>query len=438
MLGKQQFRTISLVIAVILLVAAFMVGILNKSDDKLELKQVQGEYNDFKAIVDTLSENDKKLTDGKADYDSEKVSYDEDKAAYDKAVADCDAQEVKFDEDVMSYNQKLAQYNVTKDAVSSGKTAYNSGKAQLDEGWKTVNEGEAQLKELDKAKSAYSSAKSQYDQGAAAYNKLTKAISDLEDKGVPHIMALTMVSATTGQIVTDDSLSEMKSQLDGAKKQLDTAKKQLDQAEKAKAQLDSAKSQLEKGQSELDSAKSQLDAGEKQVSKLQKEISGGQEKLDAEQKALTDKRAELDKTKEELEARSDKLKEYETVAEKAQRSREKLIDAGYGSAEDDNAAILASAQKHESKLHGEYMRATVSYSVTYAAHMLAIVIAIITLVKLKKGKLRPATTLAVAAAALGAVSLIASVVFGSVHSLAFAAAVFTAVGVCLTEKPEAA
>ena len=94
MLGKQQFRTISLVIAVILLVAAFMVGILNKSDDKLELKQVQGEYNDFKAIVDTLSENDKKLTNGKADYDSEKVSYDEDKAAYDKAVADCDAQEV--------------------------------------------------------------------------------------------------------------------------------------------------------------------------------------------------------------------------------------------------------------------------------------------------------------------------------------------------------
>lgn len=114
------------------------------------------------------------------------------------------------------------------------------------------------------------------------------------------------------------------------------------------------------------------------------------------------------------------------------------IDAGYGSAEDDNAAILASAQKHESKLHGEYMRATVSYSVTYAAYMLAIVIAIIALVKLKKGKLKPATTLAVAAAALGAVSLIASVVFGSVHSLAFAAAVFTAVGVCLTEKPEAA
>lgn len=146
MLGKQQFRTISLVIAVILLVAAFMVGILNKSDDKLELKQVQGEYNDFKAIVDTLSENDKKLTDGKADYDSEKVSYDEDKAAYDKAVADCDAQEVKFDEDVMSYNQKLAQYNVTKDAVSSGKTAYNSGKAKLDEGWNAVNKGEAQLK----------------------------------------------------------------------------------------------------------------------------------------------------------------------------------------------------------------------------------------------------------------------------------------------------
>ena len=153
MLRKEQFRTISIVIAVILLVAAFTVGILNISDDKLELMQVQDEYNDFKAVVDSLSENDKKLTDGKAAYDSEKKSYDKDKAAYDKAVADCDEQEVKFDEDVMSYNQKLAQYNVTKDAVSSGKSAYESGKAQLDEGWKTVNRGEAQLKELDKAKS---------------------------------------------------------------------------------------------------------------------------------------------------------------------------------------------------------------------------------------------------------------------------------------------
>ena len=74
----------------------------------------------------------------------------------------------------------------------------------------------AQLKELDKAKSAYNSAKAQYDEGLAAYNKLTKAISDLEDKGVPHIMALTMVSASTGQVITDDSLAEMKSQREKA------------------------------------------------------------------------------------------------------------------------------------------------------------------------------------------------------------------------------
>lgn len=438
MLRKEQFRTISIVIAVILLVAAFTVGILNISDDKLELKHVQGEYNDFKTVVDSLSENDKKLTDGKAAYDSEKKSYDKDKAAYDKAVADCDEQEVKFDEDVMSYNQKLAQYNVTNDAVSSGKSAYESGKAQLDEGWKTVNEGEAQLKELDKATAAYTSGKAQYDEGLAAYDQLTKAISDLEDKGIPHVMALTMVSASTGQAITDDSLAEMKSQLDSAKKQLDTAKKQLDQAEKAKAQLDSAKAQLQQGQSELDSAKSQLDEGEKQVSKLKSEISGGQDKLDAEQKALTDKRAELDKTNEELEARSEKLKEYETVAEKAQRSREKLIDAGYGTAEDENAVILSAAQEHESKLHSEYMRATVSYNVGCIAYALAIVAAVIALLKLKKDSLKTATKLAIAAAALGAVSLIASAVFGSVHSLAFAAAVFTAVGVCLTEKPEQA
>lgn len=72
MLGKEQLRTISIVIAVILLTLAVMFGILNKSDDKLELKQVQSEYNDFKTVVDSLSENNKKLTDGKAEYDAEK------------------------------------------------------------------------------------------------------------------------------------------------------------------------------------------------------------------------------------------------------------------------------------------------------------------------------------------------------------------------------
>ena len=331
MLGKEQLRTISIVIAVILLTLAVMFGILNKSDDKLELKQVQSEYNDFKTVVDSLSENNKKLTDGKAEYDAE------DKSAYEKAVADCDTREAKFDEDVINYNQKLVQYNVTKDAVSSGKSAYDSGKAKLDEGWKAVNEGEAQLKSYEKAKSAYNSAKKQYDDGRAAYNKLTKSISDIEAKGVPHIVALTMVSATTGQIITDDSLSQMKSQLDSAKKQLDTAKKQLDHAEKAKQNLSSAKSELKKGESELKNAKSQLQEGEKQVSELKKEISGGQSKLDKEKKALEDKRAELEKTKEELEKRSEKLKAYEDISEKAQRSRDKLIDEGYGTAEDDNA-----------------------------------------------------------------------------------------------------
>ena len=84
------------------------------------------------------------------------------------------------------------------------------------------------------------------------------------------------------------------------------------------------------------------------------------------------------------------------------------------------------------------MRATVSYDVAYIAYALAIVAAVIARIKLKKDSLKPATRLAIAAAALGAVSLIASAVFGSVHSLAFGAAVFTAVGVCLTEKTEQA
>lgn len=325
---------------------------------------------------------------------------------YDKAVAELEKTEAKFDEDVMNYNQKLAQYNVGKDAVSSGKTAYNEGKAQLDAGWDAYNEGSEQLKNYDKAKA-------QYDESLAAYNKLTKAISDLEAKGVPHRVALAMVSVSAGQRITDDSLAEMKSQLDSAKKQLDTAKKQLDQAAKAKEQLKDAKNQLEKGESELNNAKSQLAAGEKQIS-------------------------ELEKTKADLDARSEKLEAYEDTSEKAQRSRDNLIDEGYGTEEDDNAAILSAAQKHEDKLHGEYLKASISYSVTNITRLLAIVSAVIALLKLRKNKLKPATKLAIAATAFGAVSLIASIVFGSVHSLAFAAAVFTAVGVCLTEKPEEA
>ena len=336
---------------------------------------------------------------------------------YDKAVAELEKTEAKFDEDVMNYNQKLAQYNVGKDAVSSGKTAYNEGKAQLDAGWDAYNEGSEQLKNYDKAKA-------QYDESLAAYNKLTKAISDLEAKGVPHRVALAMVSVSAGQRITDDSLAEMKSQLDSAKKQLDTAKKQLDQAAKAKEQLKDAKSQLA--------------AGEEQISELEKEISGGQGKLNEQQKAISDKRTELEKTKADLDARSEKLEAYEDTSEKAQRSRDNLIDEGYGTEEDDNAAILSAAQKHEDKLHGEYLKASISYSVTNITRLLAIVSAVIALLKLRKNKLKPATKLAIAATAFGAVSLIASIVFGSVHSLAFAAAVFTAVGVCLTEKPEEA
>lgn len=342
---------------------------------------------------------------------------------YDKAVAELEKTEAKFDEDVMNYNQKLAQYNVGKDAVSSGKTAYNEGKAQLDAGWDAYNEGSEQLKNYDKAKAQYDKAKAQYDESLAAYNKLTKAISDLEAKGVPHRVALAMVSVSAGQRITDDSLAEMKSQLDSAKKQLDTAKKQLDQAAKAKEQLKDAKSQLA--------------AGEKQISELEKEISGGQGKLNEQQKAISDKRTELEKTKADLDARSEKLEAYEDTSEKAQRSRDNLIDEGYGTAED-NAAILSAAQKHEDKLHGEYLKASISYSVTNITRLLAIVSAVIALLKLRKNKLKPATKLAIAATAFGAVSLIASIVFGSVHSLAFAAAVFTAVGVCLTEKPEEA
>lgn len=343
---------------------------------------------------------------------------------YDKAVAELEKTEAKFDEDVMNYNQKLAQYNVGKDAVSSGKTAYNEGKAQLDAGWDAYNEGSEQLKNYDKAKAQYDKAKAQYDESLAAYNKLTKAISDLEAKGVPHCVALAMVSVSAGQRITDDSLAEMKSQLDSAKKQLDTAKKQLDQAAKAKEQLKDAKSQLA--------------AGEKQISELEKEISGGQGKLNEQQKAISDKRTELEKTKADLDARSEKLEAYEDTSEKAQRSRDNLIDEGYGTEEDDNAAILSAAQKHEDKLHGEYLKASISYSVTNITRLLAIVSAVIALLKLRKNKLKPATKLAIAATAFGAVSLIASIVFGSVHSLAFAAAVFTAVGVCLTEKPEEA
>ena len=63
---------------------------------------------------------------------------------------------------------------------------------------------------------------------------------------------------------------------------------------------------------------------------MKQEIESGPAKLDADRQSVADTKAELDKEKEELDAKAEELSVYEDIAEKVERSREGLIDEGYG------------------------------------------------------------------------------------------------------------
>lgn len=386
MVSKTQWRAIAIVLAVVLLLASFMTGLTGIADNINPVGEVREDYAAFKKNLDALSDNDKALKDGKSEYDEKKAAYDELLAAYNEKYAQYEAADKKYNEDVMSYNQQLIAYNVGKNQFSSSgaQSAISSGRAQLDSGWEA------------------------YNQGKAAYDQLTSAISELESKFVPHRLALKIVGSKAGIDLTDSYISDMK------------------------AQLDSAYAQLQQGESGLSQAQQQVSSAQAQLSSMQSEIESGPAKLDADGASVAAAKAELDKEKEDLDVKAEELSAYEDIEEKVERSRESLIDEGYGTADDTIAELLSSAKKHESSLHWAYLKSLISFIVTYAAHLLAVAAASAALILLGKNQTSRSFKLAALGAALGAVSVIASLVYGFVDTLAFAAAVLAAAGVGLS------
>ena len=96
---------------------------------------------------------------------------------------------------------------------------------------------------------------------------------------------------------------------------------------------------------------------------------------------------------------------------------------------------MDAAGAHENKLRGEYLRSLVSFILSFAGQLLAVAAAAAALLLLRKKKLSAAIKTSCAAVILGAVSVIASLVFGEVYTLAFAAAVCAAAGVGLSREP---
>lgn len=386
MVSKAQWRAIAIVLAAVLLLASFMTGLTGIADNINPVGELREDYAAFKKSLDALRDNNKALKDGKAEYDEKKAEYDELLAAYNEKYAQYEAAYRKYNEDVLSYNRQLIAYNVGKNQLSSSgaQSAISSGRAQLDSGWEA------------------------YNQGKAAYDQLTSAISELEKKLVPHRLALKIVGSRTGIDLTDSYLADMK------------------------AQLDSAYVRLQQGESGLSQAQQQVDSAQAQLSSMRSEIASGPAKLDADGQSVAAAKAELDKEKETLDAKAEELSVYENIEEKVERSRESLIDEGYGTPENTTAELLSSAKKHEGSLHWAYLKSLISFIVTYAAHLLAVAAATAALILLVKNQNVRSFKLAALGAALGAVSVISSLIYGSADTLAFAAAVLAAVGVGLS------
>ena len=74
---------------------------------------------------------------------------------------------------------------------------------------------------------------------------------------------------------------------------------------------------------------------------------------------------------------------------------------------------------------------------SFAGQLLAVAAAAAALLLLRKKKLSAAVKTSCAAVILGVVSVVASIVFGDVYTLAFAAAVCAAAGVGLSREPSA-
>ena len=72
MVSKNQWRAIAIVLAVVLLLAAFMTGLTGIADGISPVGEVRDDYASFKKELDTLGDNEKALADGKAEYDEKK------------------------------------------------------------------------------------------------------------------------------------------------------------------------------------------------------------------------------------------------------------------------------------------------------------------------------------------------------------------------------
>lgn len=121
MVSKAQWRTIAIVLAVVLLLASFMTGLTGIADNINPVGELREDYAAFKKNLDALRDNNKALKDGKAEYDEKKAAYDELFAAYNEKYAQYEAADRKYNEDVLSYNRQLIAYNVGK--ISSAAAA---------------------------------------------------------------------------------------------------------------------------------------------------------------------------------------------------------------------------------------------------------------------------------------------------------------------------
>lgn len=428
MISKNQWRIIALTAAVALLVVAFLTGVTGAMDNIGAVREAESSYTDFHDELESLRENDLKLAEGKSGYESAKAAYDAEYAAYEAEYGEYEAADRKYNEDVLEYNRQLIAYSVGKNALS-GADALSEGRSRLEAGWAAYNEGKAAY---DAGAAEFQKQKQEYEKGVGMYEYMLSAIEGLEASGMSHEQALQAVGAQAGMELSDEYIAEMKAGLDTAQALIPEAEAKLAEG---KAGLDAAYDKLMQGEAGLEAAEAQIAAAKAQLESIGGSIAGGPERLDADGQAVSEARSALEGKKAALDAEAEELSVYEDIQEKVSRARDMLIDEGYGTAQDDTAKLLSAAAAHEDKLHGEYMRSLISYILTYAGHILAVAAAVAALLLLRKKKQPAAMKLSCAAVILGVVGVVASIVFGDLSTLAFAAAVCAAAGVGLSGEP---
>ncbi|MGM9575775.1 MAG: hypothetical protein ACI3VE_07750 [Oscillospiraceae bacterium] len=428
MISKNQWRIIALTAAAALLIAAFLTGVTGFMDNMGAVKEAGSAYTEFHDELESLRENDGKLAEGKSEYESSKSAYDSEYAAYEAEYGEYEAADRKYNEDVLEYNRQLIAYSVGKNALS-GAGALSEGKSQLEAGWAAYNEGKAAY---DAGAAEFQKQKQEYEKGVSMYEYMLSAIEGLEASGMSHEQALQAVGAQAGIELSDEYIAEMKAGLDTAQALIPEAEAKLAEG---KAKLDTAYDKLMQGEAGLEAAEAQISAAKSQLESIGSSIAGGPARLDADGKTVSETRAALEEKKSALDAEAEELSVYEDIQEKVSRARDKLIDEGFGTAQDDTAKLLSSAGAHEDKLHGDYLRSLISYILTYAGQLLAVAAAAAALLLLGKKRFPAAMKLSCAAVVLGVVSVVSSLVFGDVSTLAFAAAVCAAAGVGLSREP---